>query len=341
MAFESIAHELSKVDDVEVTLFGSGQARTEDRYKFKHIPNISRVCFESFPKLPVLRSYYAYEEMTFVAGLIGKYNSQDFDITVSCTYPFTNWFLKAFNGKQKSANIFVTQNGDYPANSNHLEFRYFSCDGLVCTNPDYFERNKDKWNAALIPNGVNPNLFAPGQRNRAKFDLPEDVPLVLMTSALIPYKRVLDGIRAVSQLKGVHLIICGDGSEREQVMALGEQLMPGRFYLMKLPSNQMPDIYRAADVFLHMSLYEPFGNVYVEALATGLPVIAHRNQVTQWICAETEFLIDTENELEVLKGLRKAFNVGNNIIEHRNQIKARFAWENIAKQYLDFFETVI
>lgn len=341
VAFESIAYELSKINNVDVTLFGSGQARTGDPYKFEHISNITRDHFEDFPKFPVLRNYYAYEEFTFIAGLIRKYNAEDFDITVSCTYPFTNWFLKTFRGKQSPANIFVTQNGDNPPNGNHLEFRYFSCDGLVCTNPDYFERNKDKWNSTLIPNGVNLNKFAPGSSSRAEFDLPENAPLVLIVSALIPYKRVLDGIRAVSKLEGFHLAICGDGPDREQVKALGEELMPGRLHLMKLPSDQMPDLYRTADVLLHMSLYEPFGNVYIEALATGLPVVAHKNQVTQWICEEVAILINTEDESEVIASLRSVSSLDNKAIQRREQAESRFSWPIVAQQYLSFFERVL
>src|SRR3546814_5508392 len=64
--------------------------------------------------------------------------------------------------------IFVTQNGDWPAYASNTEYRSFSCDGLVCTNPDYLERNSVRWNCALIPNGVDLARFSPGAAERAR-----------------------------------------------------------------------------------------------------------------------------------------------------------------------------
>ena len=42
----------------------------------------------------------------------------------------------------------------------------------------------------------------------------------------------------------------------------------------------MPGLYRSAEVLLHMSVDEPFGNIYVEALASGLPVVTHDGSST-------------------------------------------------------------
>jgi len=342
VAFESVARELAQIDNVQVTLFGSGQTYGDEPYEFRHVSNISRERFEHFPRIPVLRKDYTYEEITFIAKLIRQYNPQDFDITVGCTYPFTNWFLRASGGKHRPAHIYVTQNSDYEIQTNRSEYRYFACDGLVCTNPEYFERNKNIYPSVLIPNGVDLNFFFPGKPDRAKFNLPEGVPLVLMVSALIPSKRVLEGIKAVSQVEGLHLVICGEGPERDNVKALGEQLMPGRFYLLKLPRQQMPDIYRSTDVLLHMSLDEPFGNVYIEALATGLPVVAHMTPVTQWICGSTAILVNAEDRSGVIKGLHRALLLRNtdDILARQKLVKTRFTWESISKQYLQFFEDI-
>lgn len=343
VAFESVAHELAQIDGIRVTLFGSGQARESDLYEFKHVPSISRKHFEHFPQLPLFRSSYTYEEITFIPGLINKYDPKNYDVVVTCSYPFTNWFLQVFGGKQRPVHIYVTQNGDYEVQASHREYRYFSCDGLICTNPEYFERNKDQWNAALIPNGVDPDLFSPGESNRARFNLPDDVPLVLMVSALIPSKRVKDGICAVSQIEGLHLLICGDGPEYQQVKELGEKLMPSRFHLRKIPREQMPDIYRLADVFLHMSLNEPSANVYIEALATGLPIITHDRFVTQWTLENTSILVNTQDELSLAEGIASSLNFcsENEIYNRRELAKTRFCWAQIAQQYLDIFRKVL
>src|SRR3546814_16103079 len=67
----------------------------------------------------------------------------------------------------------------------------------------------------------------------------------------------------------------------------------------------MPALYRSADVFLHMSLLESFGNVFIEAWASGLPVIGHDTERLRWILgAESQLLCDTEDPAALLGMLR-------------------------------------
>jgi glycosyltransferase involved in cell wall biosynthesis len=125
----------------------------------------------------------------------------------------------------------VTQNGDWPAFSDSAEFRLFSCDGLVCTNPDYLERNERRWPSTLIPNGVDLERFKPGESDRRWLGLPPGRPVILMVSALIERKRVLEGIRAVAPLEA-SLVVAGDGPLRQDAVVLARQLLPDRFRLV-------------------------------------------------------------------------------------------------------------
>jgi len=43
----------------------------------------------------------------------------------------------------------------------------------------------------------------------------------------------------------------------------------------------MPVLYRNSNVFLYMAIQEPFGNVYIEALASGTPIVAHDDENTR------------------------------------------------------------
>jgi glycosyltransferase involved in cell wall biosynthesis len=344
VAFESVARELAQLEGVQVTLFGSGKLREDEPYQFQHVPNIPRESFEHWPKFPVLRSEYAYEELTFTAALTRHYQPSHFDVVVSYSYPFVNWLLGSRGHRQnRPVHIYVTQNGDWEVHTNRSELRYFSCDGLICTNPEYYERNKNNWTSTLIPNGVDPKLFTPGGSNRANFNLPEGVPLALMVSALIPSKRVCEGINAASKIAGLHLVVCGDGPERDKVKALGTQLMPERFYLLRLPRQNMPEIYRAADVFLHMSLDEPSANAYIEALATGLPIVTHNRFVTQWTLEDTSVLVDATSESEVANGISQALKLRSkqHVNLRRELVGKRFTWEKIGLMYHSFFEEII
>ena len=118
----------------------------------------------------------------------------DADVTVTCGYPYTNWVLRSpVPGRRRPAHVFVTQNGDWPARERGGEYRFSSCDGLVCTNPVFFERNRERWFSELIPNGIDPARFHPGPADRAALGLPGDRPIVVMVSALTESKRVARG----------------------------------------------------------------------------------------------------------------------------------------------------
>ena len=90
LAFISIARELCKLGE-SVTLIGSGTSENQAPYRFLHAKSIRRERFEKFPFFPVLRTECSYEELTFVPSLVRQYRPEDYDITVTCSYPFTNW----------------------------------------------------------------------------------------------------------------------------------------------------------------------------------------------------------------------------------------------------------
>jgi glycosyltransferase involved in cell wall biosynthesis len=174
------------------------------------------------------------------------------------------------------------------------------------------------------------------------FDLPDGVPLVLMVSALIPSKRVLEGIRCVAGTPNMHLAVAGDGELRDQVQALGRELLGKRFHRFRLPRHRMPELYRCADVFLHMSQDEPSANAYMEALATGVPIVTHDWEVTRWTLEDQGLLVDTSSEDAVRAALLRALEARtpDNVAARRRLIERRFAWSSIARQYVEFFQTL-
>jgi len=338
VAFEELARSLSAIPNCKVTLLGSGQTRTDEPYHFLHAGCIKRETFERWPRIPALRNHFAYEELTFIPGLLRRYRPADYDITVTCSYPYTNWTLRSRKSRgQRPCHIYVTQNGDWPVQENRREYRYFGCDGLVCTNPVYFERNRHRWPTVLIPNGVNPDVFFPESSDRLKFDLPTDARIVLMVSALSPSKRVLEGIEAVSKVPNSFLVIAGDGELRDEVEQTGQKLLPGRFRRVSLPRSQMPALYRCANVFLHMSQDEPSANAYIEALASGLPIVTHDWEVTRWTLEDQATFVDTSDLQAVAEGLCE---VRGSTESRRKLVERRFTWSAIANQYHEFFTQI-
>lgn len=337
VAFISIASELARAGH-EVTLFGSGPERPGQPYRYVRAPAISRTRFESFPSLPTLRNESAWEEATFVPGLLAKYRPSDFDITVTCAFPFTHWALcRPVLGGKRPRHVFVTQNGDWPAVSDKAEFRFFSCDGLVCTNPDYFERNRERYRCALIPNGVDLNAFSPGPSERARFGLPEESPIVLMVSALIGSKNIAEGIRAVAHVPDATLVVAGDGPLRDDLAKKAAEFLPGRYVQLTVPAAEMPALYRSADVFMHVSTAESFGNIFVEAMATGLPIVATDTPRTRWIIGDDAFFPQGTNDDDLAGAILSALQSAGGTSAVSRKRAEQFGWPAIAARYAEFF----
>lgn len=345
-AFQEIARRLAGMGH-DVTVFGCGEARAGEPYQFSHVCCVGRERFEGWPKLPFVRSHYAWEELTFAANLARQFRAAEFDITVACSYPYCNWVMRrgrARKGlKHSSRHVFVTQNGDWMVQTRRAEYRFFDCDGLVCTNPQYLERHHNRFPCALIPNGVEPGMFTPGEANRAEYGIRCDGPVALMVSALIPSKRVVEGIRAAAKVPGLFLVIAGDGECRDDVDSAGKRLMCGRYLRLQLPREKMPGLYRCADVVLHMSLEEPSANVYLEALATGLPVVAHDWDVTRWTLDGTGVLVDANDPAAVANGIWRAIPRRSEaeVKARQKLVKDRFDWDVLVPKYSDFFFELI
>jgi sugar transferase (PEP-CTERM/EpsH1 system associated) len=132
-----------------------------------------------------------------------------------------------------------------------------------------------------IYNGVDIERYAPGERASARhaLGLPLDCTLVGTVSRLDPVKDQVSLIRAFAQAanKGkTVLVIAGDGPSRRQLEALVNELGLGDRVRLLGERGDVPLILRALDVFVLSSIGEGTSNAILEAMATGLPVIATR-----------------------------------------------------------------
>ena len=341
IAFISLAKELARSGDT-LTLIGSGGSRADAPYRFLHAASLSREKFESLPALPILRNDCVYEELTFVPGLLHRYRPSEYDVTLTCSYPFTNWVLRRHPWRgHRPPHVFVTQNGDWPAYANNSEYRWFGCEGLVCTNPDFFDRNKARWRCRTIPNGIDLTCFRLAASQRDQFNLPSDRLIVLMVSALIPSKRVEIGIESVSRIPDAHLVVAGDGPLRQSVDALAASLLPDRFTRLTLDPEQMPTLYQSADVFLHLAEEESFGNVFLEAMACGLPIVAQDTPRLRWIVGDAEFLFDGADPDAIVRHVKEARDTPKDQREKRFARAAEMSWPKIAEMYRSFLKEVV
>jgi glycosyltransferase involved in cell wall biosynthesis len=126
-------------------------------------------------------------------------------------------------------------------------------------------------NFATAPDAVEPV-------DRASLDTPADAPLLLGMGRLHEAKAHDVSLAALAQLPEAYLWIAGSGPEEAKLKALAEALgVAARVRFLGWRSDPSA-LYRAADVCLFPSRYEPLGNVVIQAWAHGLPVVAAESQ---------------------------------------------------------------
>ena len=123
--------------------------------------------------------------------------------------------------------------------------------------------------------GVDLDRFAPADRAAAKYEQYVPGALVLAVGALIPRKGHDILIRAVRELPGVTLLIAGEGPDHDSLTALAAELgVAERVGLLgPIRHDQLQHRLAAADVFALASASEGLANAWVEALASGVPVV--------------------------------------------------------------------
>ncbi len=103
---------------------------------------------------------------------------------------------------------------------------------------------------------------------------------LLHVGRIVRTKGLRDTIRAVASLPDLDLVldVVGDGNDREACESLAAQLGVAERIIFhgKLPREQVDQFYRDADIFVFPSYREPGGNVSLEAMAFGLPLIVCR-----------------------------------------------------------------
>lgn len=193
---------------------------------------------------------------------------------------------------------------------------------------------------SVIPNGVNLEEFTP-EGTAIDLGLPKPIALCVASLSRKNHKRVELAIQAVARLSHVSLFICGDGPDRAYFQALGDELLGShRFAIRTFPHDQMPEVYRSADVFTLPSINEPFGLVYLEAMACGLPVVATDDSIRRYLVGDSGILCDVTNLDSYTTAIKDA--LCGDWSERARQNAARFSWDAIALRYRDvILETIL
>jgi glycosyltransferase involved in cell wall biosynthesis len=161
------------------------------------------------------------------------------------------------------------------------------------------------------------------------------------TSALEKGKRLHLAIQALGKLGRGTLLLAGEGADRNAIVSLGQQVLGTQFgWLGALPYPELPPLYRTADVFCMPSANEPFGNVTIEAMACGRPVVATDDETRRWLLGDRGgIVVDVTSVDEHAAAIQRAYST--DWADGPRNEALRFSWDVVVKEYSRVLEQAV
>lgn len=244
--------------------------------------------------------------------------------------------------------LYSAQNIDkrYP-----IPFRWFermalrgAAGAYVCNREagEILVRKGLKGPARLIPLGVDTAQFSPAQRSG-----PADAPVVGYLGRLEPHKGVSTLLRAAAERPHWKVEITGDGPQRDELEALAAHLgIADRVaFLGFADGEELGDRYRRLDVVAVPSIpwpgwLEQFCRVAVEAMASGVPVVASRSGAIPDVVGDSGILVEPGDPHALRDGIDDALARWPDLRE-KGLVRAEdFTWERVAEQHLALYREV-
>lgn len=203
----------------------------------------------------------------------------------------------------------------------------------------------------VIPNGVDDGAFRPVRnRERIKEEFGVEGRVVLYVSRMSYRKGPHVLLNAFSRIEDAVLIMVGSGEMLPFLRAQAKFLrIEDRVrFLGYVESRMLPELFGMADVFVLPSVTaEAFGIVILEAMASGVPVVATDVGGIPEIVRESEsgVLVPPGNELELRKAIQELLlddelrkRLGAN---GRKAVEERYSWERVTERIEKTYEDVL
>lgn len=182
---------------------------------------------------------------------------------------------------------------------------------------------------------------------RGKLGLPMNRKIVLSVGHISRTHKRMDylicELAQIAEPRPMLVMLGQTTPETPTVRKLAQQILgpEGEAFLLRtVPPEAVSDYYQAADVFALASLREGFGLVYVEAASFGLPTLAHRSPVMEYVVGRDEELgsFDRPGELCCLLSRYLKEPLGHaNRHRRRQSVLERFDWDSLRASYVDMF----
>lgn len=208
--------------------------------------------------------------------------------------------------------------------------------------------------AYVIPNGIDLERFENLSRDemRGKLQAKAGEKLVISVGRFRPEKGVRYLIEAMEIIrqKGqpVKLLLGGEGPEEENLKQLVEQLNLGSCinFIGQIPNEKVPQYMAAAHVFALSSLSEGFPNVVLEAMASGLPIVASKVGGLPEIIREGQngFLVEPKNPEQIAERVLLFLNndeLTQRISRNNKQKVKEYSWGSAVSRLERLYQSLL
>ena len=194
--------------------------------------------------------------------------------------------------------------------------------------------------SARFSRPVSPDLLEGARR---KYRLPQRY--VLNVGTVEVRKNILLGIRAMAKLPAdLHLVIVGRQTKYQKQLdaeirrlALGNRI----HFLQGVPNTLLPAVYRQAEVFIYPSRYEGFGVPVIEAIQSGLPVVAATGSCLEEAGGPDCLYVDPDDVEGAAASVLTAMENRTEMVGRSRHYVRRFENQNVAAQVLDVYEKTL
>jgi len=230
----------------------------------------------------------------------------------------------------------------------HLRRFYRRSDHVLAPTPAIVEEIRQLRGdscVSLWSRGVDRELFDPQRRDlswRRSQGIGDDEVVLLFFGRLVLEKGIADYVATVLALRErgicVRPLIVGQGPARDRFEILGNAVFAGH-----LEGPELARAVASADILLHPSRTEAFGNVVLEAMASGLAVICADAESARSLAGESRAIVicgraEFANEVAALcrnPGRRQALGI------LARQESSRFDWDEASSSVLAAYRAVI
>jgi glycogen(starch) synthase len=206
---------------------------------------------------------------------------------------------------------------------------------------------------AVIWNGIDPGDLQPHpgpelERLRAQFAAPDEK-LVLLIGRLVYEKGFQLALQAMPALIARHpetrFLVAGSGTHEQELRRQAEELvlMENGTFLGWMGDDVLHSLYRIADVCVVPSIYEPFGLVALEAMASGCPcIVADTGGLREVVPHEEAGLRftarDPDSLVEMVERVFRDHDLRKRLIAEAAEHVLRFDWGDVAERTVAVYD---